>query len=420
MKRITIFAAGSRGDIQPCVALGRGLQYAGFQVRLAVPENFTPFVREHGLDVHALRGDVQQLMASDTGRQLMERGSSNPVASIRAMRTLLGPVAMQMAEDAFAACHDADALIALGVFATFARTIAEARRIPLVLVEPTPLLPTSAFPAPGWPIQRNLGAWHNRLSGIAMLQVIWQWYRPFVNAVRRHHHLPPYTSGDFHQILKDTPLLGAYSPAVIRYPCDWPTSVHITGYWFADAQMAWQPSSELEAFLAQGAPPVYVGFGSMAGRHPEQLATVVLDALARSGQRGVLLSGWGGLRAMAVPDTVFVLDAAPHSWLFPRMAAVVHHGGAGTTAEGLRPGKPTVIVPFMVDQPFWGQRVHTLGVGPAPIPQRKLRAEALADAITRAVTDLGIAQRAAALGARLRAEDGVNSAVAIVQQYLKD
>jgi UDP:flavonoid glycosyltransferase YjiC (YdhE family) len=389
-------------------------------VRLAVPENFTTCVREHGLDVHPLGGDVQQIMASDTGRRLMERGNSNPIASIRAMRTMLGPIAMQMAEDTFDACQNTDLLIALGVFATFARTIAEARGIPLVLVEPTPLLPTSAFPAPGWPIQRNLGAWHNRLSGIAMLQVIWQWYRPFVNTFRRQHHLPPYTSSDFQQILKATPLLGAYSPVVIPHPCDWPTSVHITGYWFADAQTAWQPSAELEAFLARGAPPVYVGFGSMAGRSPERIATVVLDALARSGQRGVLLSGWGGLRAMAVPDSVFVLDAAPHNWLFPRMAAVVHHGGAGTTAEGLRAGKPTVIVPFMVDQPFWGQRVQALGVGPAPLAQRKLRTESLADAIVRAVADPAIAQRAAALGARLRAEDGVNNAEALVEQYLKD
>jgi UDP:flavonoid glycosyltransferase YjiC (YdhE family) len=417
--QLTIFAAGSRGDIQPCVSLGHGLQRAGFAVRLAAPANFTAFILEHGLGVHPLGGDVQQIMASDTGRRFMERGSSNPITSIRAMRTLLGPVALQMAEDALAACRDAEALISLAVLAPFAKTIAELRRIPLILVEPTPLLPTGAFPAPGWPLQRDLGTLHNRLSGVAMLQVLWQWYRPFVNGFRRQHGLPPSTGADFYHALTAAPLLGAYSPAVIPRPADWPDGARPTGYWFPDPPTTWRPSPQLVTFLAKGSPPVYIGFGSMAGRRPEQLAQLVLEALARSGQRGVLLTGWGGIQAMAVPDTVLLLDSVPHGWLFPQLAAVVHHGGAGTTGEGLRAGVPTVIVPFVVDQPFWGQRVWALGVGPAPIPQHKLTAEALADAISVAATHPGIRQRAAALGATLRAEDGVENAVTLVKHYLK-
>jgi sterol 3beta-glucosyltransferase len=416
--RATIFAAGSRGDIQPCVRLGQGLRDAGLRVRLAVPTNFAEFVHEHGLEAHQLGGDVQQIMASDTGRWLMERGSSNPLRSIYAMRSLLGPVALQMADDALAACADAEALISLAVFAPFTQAIATLRRIPLILVEPTPLLPTGAFPAPGWPVQRHLGTLGNRLSGVAMLQVLWQWYRPFVNQFRQRHGLPPATGADLYRTLTATPLLGAYSPAVIPRPPDWPAGAQITGYWLPEPPPGWRPPPELETFLAQGSPPVYVGFGSMAGRRPEQLATLVLDALTRSGQRGVLLTGWGGMRATTAPATVCVVDAAPHGWLFPRMAAVVHHGGAGTTAEGLRAGVPTVVVPFMVDQPFWGQRVRALGVGPAPLPQAQLTAERLAAAITCAVTDPGLRQRAAALGATLRAEDGVSSAVARVKHYL--
>ena len=140
----------------------------------------------------------------------------------------------------------------------------------------------------------------------------------------------------------------------------------------------------------------------MAGRNPEQLASLILEALAKSGQRGLLLTGWGGLRTESVPDNVFVVDAAPHSWLFPRMAAVVHHGGAGTTAEGLRAGVPAVIVPFVFDQPFWGARVKALGLGPEPIPQKKLTADRLAHAIRIAVTDPGMRQRANACGAAIR------------------
>jgi UDP:flavonoid glycosyltransferase YjiC (YdhE family) len=426
--RITIFAAGSRGDIQPCVMLGKALQEAGFTIVLSAPKNFDEFIHEHSLCFYPLSGDVQQIMASETGRKFMESGSSNPLQSIRAMRRLLGPVAMKMADDLFEACRDTDALISLAVFAPFAKTVADVRRIPLILVEPTPMLPTCSFPSPGWPIQGNLGRLHNRFSGLCMLQVIWQWYGPFVNSFRHRLALPPYTPASFYQILRSVPLLGAYSPRVIPHPPDWPESVHITGYWLPDAGAdknassrrdgEWQPTPELKAFLDAGDPPVYIGFGSMSGRQPEQLAAIVLEALAKSGQRGVLLTGWGGLRAGLAPENVFVLDSAPHNWLFAHMAAVVHHGGAGTTAEGLRAGIPTVIVPFSFDQPFWGERIKTLGLGPDPIPQKSLTADRLARAISIAVTDTGIKQRAKAYGEAIGAEDGLGSAVKTIKRYL--
>ena len=415
--KITVFAAGSRGDIQPCVVLSRGLQQAGYHVRLAAPADFADFVQQHGVGFYPLRGDVQQLMASDTGRQFMATGGANPLKSIRAIRTLIAPVVMSMAEDAFAACQDADALICLGVFSAFGQAIAEALRIPILHVEPTPLLPTRAFPAPSWPIQRDLGGLHNYLSGVAMLQVVWLWYRPFVNEFRKKLGLSPYSTARFHRTLRSTPMLGAYSPSLIPPPADWPERVHVTGNFFLDTQADWQPSPELQAFLAAGAPPVYIGFGSMAGRNPEELATLILDALAKSGQRGLLLTGWGGMRTATVPGSVFVVDVAPHRWLFPRMAAVVHHGGAGTTAEGLRAGVPTVIVPFVFDQPFWGARVKALGLGPAPIPQKQLTADGLAHAIRIAVTDTEMKQRARAIGAAIRAENGIANAVRIVERY---
>ncbi len=415
--KITVFAAGSRGDIQPCLALSRGLQQAGYHVRMAVTEDFAPFIQQHGVDLYPLRGNVQQIMASDTGREFMEKGGANPLKSIRAVRTMIGPVIMAMAADAYTACDDADAIICLGIFNAFGKSIAEARGIPIINIEPTPLISTSAFPAPSWPIQKDLGGLHNYASGLAMLQVIWLWYRPFVNRFRKSLGLPAYTAASFYQTLRSTPMLSAYSPSIIPHPADWPESVHVTGYFFLDTEAAWRPSPELQAFLAAGEPPVYIGFGSMAGRNPQQLAHLVLEAVAQSGQRGLLLTGWGGLHADLVPGNVFVLDAAPHSWLFPRMTAVVHHGGAGTTAEGVRAGVPTIIVPFVLDQPFWGARIQALGLGPDPIPHKKLTAERLAGAIKTAVTDLGMRQRAQAYGAAIRAEDGIGSAVKIVQHY---
>ena len=418
MTRITIFGAGSQGDIQPCFRLGKGLQRTGLQALLAAPQNFAGSIQGEGLPFQPLRGDVQQIMASETGQEFMDKGGTNPIRSILAMRKMLGPIAIQMAEDVLEACRDADMLITLAVFAPFGKTIAEIRGIPLVLIEPTPVLPTGDFPAPGWLIQKNMGRLLNRISGFAMLEVIWQWYRPFVNEFRGRFGLRRFSGSDFHHILVSTPLLGAYSSTVIPHPQDWSDNVHITGYWFQDSQSTWKPSVELENFLTQGEPPVYVGFGSMAGRNPEHFARIVLEALEKTGQRGVIATGWGGMNATNVPENVFVLDSAPHGWLFPRMSAVVHHGGAGTTAEGLRAGKPTVIVPFIVDQFFWGKRVQALGAGVEPIPAKGLTADKLAGAIQRAVSDAEIRRRAESIGKMIRSEDGVGNAVNIVKQYL--
>ena len=418
MKRITIFAAGSRGDVQPCAILGVGLQQAGFRVLMAVPQNFAGLMRSYGLPFHPLRGDVQQIMAGDTGQEFMEAGDANPIRSILAMRKMLGPIAIQMAEDVLDACRDADALISLAVFATLGKTIAQIRDIPLINVEPTPVLPTRDFPAPGWPIQKNLGGMINRFSGFAMLQVIWQWYRPFVNEFRKRYGLQALKGAEFHRILTSAPLLGAYSPTVIPRPGEWSNKVHITGYWFGDNQQEWHPSVELESFLDKGEPPVYVGFGSMAGRNPEHFARIVLEALAQSGQRGVIATGWGGINVMEVPENIFVLDFAPHGWLFPRMSAVVHHGGAGTTAEGLRAGVPSVIVPFIVDQLFWGKRVEALGVGTKPLQAKNLTADKLAEAIQTATTDSRMREQSFKLGKTIRAERGVDNAVELIKQYL--
>jgi sterol 3beta-glucosyltransferase len=213
-------------------------------------------------------------------------------------------------------------------------------------------------------------------------------------------------------------MLGAYSPSVIPHPPDWPDSVHITGYLFLESGSDWTPPPDLDRFLAMGDPPVYIGFGSMAGRSPEELAELIAEAIAKSGQRGLLLKGWGGLKPEWVPDEVYVAESVPHSWLFPRVSAVVHHGGAGTTAEGLRTGAPTVIVPFAFDQAFWGRRVRALGAGTDPLPLKRLSADRLAEAIMTAVSDPQIRHRARSCGQAIRAEDGVGDAVRVIEGYL--
>jgi UDP:flavonoid glycosyltransferase YjiC (YdhE family) len=215
------------------------------------------------------------------------------------------------------------------------------------------------------------------------------------------------------------PILYGFSPSVIPAPSDWNGNIHITGYWFMEETGDWQPSSALLDFLNSGPPPVYIGFGSMGNRNPEQTADLVIQALALTHQRAILLSGWSGLKTTTLPASIFMVDSIPHAWLFPRVSAVVHHGGASTTAAGFHAGVPSVIIPFFGDQPFWGQRIADLGVGAKPIPRKKLTADRLAHAIREAVTNEEMRQRAATLGEQIRAENGIESAVQIINQLEK-
>jgi UDP:flavonoid glycosyltransferase YjiC (YdhE family) len=198
-------------------------------------------------------------------------------------------------------------------------------------------------------------------------------------------------------------------------PADWGPANQLTGYWFLDDAEDWAPPAALLDFLQAGPVPVYIGFGSMSSRKPEETADLVIQAVKQTKQRALLFSGWDGLHKQDLPDSMLMIGPTSHDWLFPRVAAVVHHGGAGTTAAGLRAGVPSILVPFFGDQPFWGNRVHSLGVGPAPIPRSKLSVERLAQAIQEATTDTRMRQRAADLGVKIRAENGVANAVKIIQ-----
>jgi UDP:flavonoid glycosyltransferase YjiC (YdhE family) len=415
--RISMIAPGSRGDVQPYVALGKGLVAAGCGVRLLTHENFEGFVRAQGLEYWPLRGNIQEIAQSQEMRELLAQGNYLKIAAFQAQAAKEAVVGW--AADGLAACDGMDLLISgigglyLGI------SLAEKLRIPLLQAHSIPFTPTRDFMGVLFP-QRGL-----RLKSLAYLshqitrQIMWQGFR-IADKVARQKVLDlgpaplfgPYRSA----VLEGMPVLYGFSPAVVPHPSDWGTDKRITGYWFLDRDEEWRPPAELLDFLDSGPQPVYIGFGSMSNRNPEETADLILDALRRSEQRAILLSGWDGLQVKDVPDSVLVLDAVPHAWLFPRVAAVVHHGGAGTTAAGLRAGVPTVIVPFFGDQPFWGARVAELGVGPSPIPRKQLTPERLSQALREVVESEEMRQRAARLGERVRSEDGVATAVEIIQQ----
>ncbi len=416
--QIAIIAPGSRGDVEPYVALGKGLQQAGHPVRLVTHEDFETLANSNGLEFWPVGGSVQTIAQSQEMRRRV--GSGNFLSVLRQMAKEAESAALRMAKTGLSACKGVDLILA-GIAGFFSGvSLAEKLQLPFLQAYYIPFTPTREYPCfliPGMPT--HFGGTINRFSYQVARQMIWQGFRSADRLMRRQVlDLPaaPFW-GPFNSpcVLK-TPVLYAFSPAVIPPPADWEGTATITGYWFSDPPGAWTPPSDLEAFLQAGPPPVYVGFGSMSQENPEATTRLVIEALARTGQRGILAAGWGALSRQEVPETIYLADPLPFTWLFPRMAAVVHHGGAGTTAHGLRAGVPSVVIPFFADQPFWGMRVADLGVGPAPIPLKKLSVEKLANALRIATTDPVMRQGAADLGAEIRAEDGIANAVAAIEQ----
>lgn len=414
---ITILTVGSRGDIQPYIALGVGLKNAGYQVTVCTAKNYESFVRDNQLTYGFMDADFLEMLNMPEFRDGLNVGRS-PLKLMRKINAMQ----KQIMTDAWHASQGADAII-YHPKAMAGYHIAEALGIPGFVSLPLPLLtPTRAFPSPILPPTLKLGGAFNRWSTGVLLGMISAPYHGLVNDWRVEQAGLPKRRRFASDMLRDgqpVPTLYCFSRHVVPVPDDWDEPVHVTGYWFLDQSVSWEPPASLVGFLNAGSAPVYVGFGSMTWNDGARAAQVVLDALARTGQRGVLARGWGGLKVNDLPDNVYMLDAAPHDWLFPRMAAVVHHGGAGTTAAGLRAGKPTIICPFIADQPYWGQRVLELGAGTKPIPQKHLTVDALAGAIHTAVTDRTMQARAAALGEQIRAEDGVGTAVGIIERTMR-
>ncbi len=417
---VFITTLGSRGDVQPYVALGVGLRRAGYRVTLSTAARFRPFVETHGLAFGPTTDGFLDLIDSDLGRGAMESLSSvwTAVRQIPALVRAAGPLQHALIADSWAAAEAAAPdVIVYHPKAYWGPAFADALGAAAVLAPLQPfLVPTGAWPSMGFPNVPS--ARYNRLTHRTVQALTALGTDRYLAPWRRAHGVPDRPRG---ASILDTPrgepipVVFGYSPLVAPAPSDWPSGVTVSGFWTLDAPSDEPPAPALAAFLAAGPAPVYVGFGSMAGRDPARTARTVVAALGRAGVRGVLASGWGGLDAHGLPDSVHALDQAPHGWLFPRCAAVVHHGGAGTTAAGLRAGRPTVVCPFFADQPFWGRRVEALGVGPAPIPQKRLTPDRLAEAVHTAVTDGVMRGRARRLGEKLRAEDGVEVAVRVIE-----
>ncbi|NDJ52621.1 MAG: glycosyltransferase family 1 protein [Chloroflexi bacterium] len=410
---ITILALGSRGDVQPLVALGKGLKQAGHEVRLATFENFAQLVMGAGLDYHKVPGNSQDILDGVVGFSEDDLFSGMTDISV-AFSSLIDEYV-----EAFSSPHllKTDLVINQLPSNLFGWDIAEAAGVPYISAAVIPLTETADFPLllfPSLPLGGGYYRFTYRLSNFVGERML----SSAVDQVRQRFGLPsqPFW-GHYSQLQEQkVPVLYGISPAVLPRPADWGEHIHIVGYWSLDDAADFNPPDDLLAFLDAGPAPVFIGFGSMPVQDPESTTRILIDALEKSGQRGILSRGWAAIGAEALPDSIHVVDYVPYSWLFPRMAAVVHHGGSGTTGAALGSGVPSLVVAFVGDQPYWGARTRDLGVGPGPIRFRDLDVDRLAYAIRIAATHPGMRERAAALGEKIRAEDGISAAVEVIEQ----
>jgi UDP:flavonoid glycosyltransferase YjiC (YdhE family) len=417
--RIDLLAIGSRGDVQPFVALGLGLQRAGHRVRIVTLGRFEDVVRPYGLDHVSVGDSPQDIAATASGKCWVEQRDS-VVGFLRGFVRVAGA----LVEDGMAAywrvCQDAEALVTSAGGLLLAVNVAEKLGLPLIRAQYAPSVPTRY----DWNGRTSRaialrGAWE-ALAAATFLLFVWQGLRRPTNRARRDLlGLPPLPLHEPFAALnrRRIPLLDGYSPAVVARPPDWGEWVHVTGYWFLDPPSQWLPPPGLVDFLRSGPPPVFVGFGSTPFPNPDATTELVVRALARAGRRGIVVAGKSGLATGRLADDILSIDSVPHDWLLPQVSAAVHHGGAGVTGAVLRAGLPSVVVPIFGDQPFWAKRVFALGAGPRPIPARRLTDGALASAI-RTTADADMRRRAAALGAKIRAEDGVACGVEVIQRHL--
>jgi sterol 3beta-glucosyltransferase len=405
--RVAIETLGSRGDVQPYVALALALLARGHDVQLAAPAQFQGFVERHNIPYVALPGEFLTLLDTPEGKAAIVggQGFSGGLKLLKHIR----PLMMELFDREWQAVQSfAPDIIVYHPKSLVSPFIATALGIAHVLASPVPgLTPTTAFPSPLLPFS-SLGPF-NRLSHIFALKAVDLLFARDLKAWRER---ALGTSAD-----RPAPRAGtiyAYSPAKLPKPYDWGPDILVSGNWFLN-EPDWTPDPALARFLDDGPPPVYFGFGSMPGLNPEAVTEMILQALSMTGDRGVLARGGGAISTGRAEGPVFFLDSAPHDRLLPEMSAIVHHGGAGTTAAGLRAGLPTQIIPFFGDQPFWGRRVAELGAGPPPLKRANLTAETLAKALT-ALEDSKMRRRAQSLSDAIKTDPGADAAVDFLER----
>lgn len=409
-----MLASGTQGDVQPFLALALGLRRAGIPSVIAAAPRYRSLVEARDIEFAALEGNPSDLMAgSGSMAATLSSGAARGIVSTALFLRAAQSEYRRMLDSAAAACRPARAILA-GLSSTWGLSIAEALGVPCVLCMLQPFGRTRAFPSALLPVRKSLGGGYNVLSYRLIEQAMWLPWRRITNAWRRTLGLPSLPgAGPWRRMYASGfRCLYGFSPSVVPAPVDWPPAHVVTGYWFLEEEAGWTPRPALERFLSADGPPLFIGFGSMSMNHGRRVLRAVEAALELSGLRAVVSTG-GHYRGLLTRGSrrMLIEENVPHARLFPRVSAVMHHGGAGTTAEGLRAGVPSLIYPGAADQYFWAERIARLGAGPHPVARGDLTPAGLAKLFLRAATDREMRKRARRIGERIRSENGVVRAV---------
>ncbi|WP_456279697.1 glycosyltransferase [Bacillus sp. K7] len=416
--KINLLTIGTRGDVQPFIALGKELSRRGHHVQICTEGSFKDLAEKNRLSFSAIRADYADLTQSEEGKNMLK---GNPLSIVSQMKTVIYPMMEQMLDDIWAASIDAEAIIYHPkVFGGY--DLAEALPIPAFIAHPVPVIaPTRQFTNPVLPFAMRSGTLNrasfqiNRLMTAAFFSLINKW---------RHETLGlPDKRSVFQDdsVLngKHIPILYGCSPSIIPFDQQWKGRVSMQGFWFL-AEDDWTPPPELSRFLEPGPPPFTVSFSSMPLRNPDHIVNMLQLAFKETGQRAILLTGWSGIKQMTASTHIFTSNSIPHSWIFPRSRAVIHHGGAGTTAAALKAGKPMVICPFSGDQPFWARKMRDIGAAAAPLKEKEMSVEAFISRINELVSNHTYSQRASEAAALIEKEDGIRLTVDFIEEKLEE
>lgn len=400
--KLVILTYGTEGDTRPLAALGHALRNAGHGVSLLGDASTLGAARELGVPAAALAGDIRELFAT--------WGEQGPRGTAKALVALTNAHTAVWTRQTLAAAQGCDAILTSGLAGFVGLSVAERLAVPAIGAGMIPLTPSREFASPFLP-PAWVPALLNRASLALTNQLFWLAFRKTLNRARADVlDLPPRRA-----LPTDHPMLYGISPTLLPPPADWPAQAMLCGQWVAPFAAGYAPPPALEEFLAAGPAPVYIGFGSMTGIDMKTMLAAVTAALGD--RRAVFWPGWNGIGNAALPANIHCIDATPHDWLFPRMAAIVHHGGSGTSHSALRAGKPSIVMPFTGDQPFWAERLRRLGAAPAPLATSRPDAKALAAAFEFAARR-EVVERAAELGQRIAREDGLATAVAAIERLV--
>lgn len=422
--RFLLLGWGSRGDVEPFVALGLGLRAAGHDVAIAAGRDYAGWIESFGLTCEPFDVDMQEAMRSAMGRRWL--GAAGPVAELRAMSVAVRDFAQVATDGLLRMVRPDDVVVSSALTFDAMLAIARVRGCRHVTALFAAGLPTRSAAASLAPVATSRDTIANLIAGFVAIAGMHRVMAPAGRLVRQRLGEPRETLWHYGRQGMAVPVLLAASPIVVPPPPDWGPRVRVCGYWPLPAPEAAQIAElvppQVHDFLQAGPRPVYLGFGSMTSADPAATTALLLQAVRRAGVRAIIHRGVDGLGADGVPpdlaDRVLFVGSVPHAWLLPRCAAAVVHGGAGSTAAGLRAGIPTMAVPHIGDQSYWGRRLHEVGVGPAPIHRSRLTAPALAAAVTTLTTDRSMAARAAEIAAALAREDGVADAVTLLENHV--